>query len=151
MQILQVNSGWRGYKVLQSPAWGCVCFVPCLLAAKTTWMWEAVLWSARAVVGQVTVSRVIPAALELLFPPSSYFLSLSLSLPFPFPPLLSFFLSSFFFTKQAWERREDGCFHFPCARTLTLDLASTSFWSLLQTLFPCWLEFHQEFLKRLCK
>lgn len=106
MQILQVNSGWRGYKVLQSPAWGCVCFVPCLLAAKTTWMWEAVLWSARAVVGQVTVSRVIPAALELLFPPSSYFLSLSLS-PFSLSTF-AFFFSFFFFLHQARVREERG-------------------------------------------
>lgn len=73
-----------------------VCFVPCLLAAKTTWMWEAVLWSARAVVGQATVSRVIPTTLDCCSLPLSFFL---FSPPFPsFFFLLSFpFFFLFFF------------------------------------------------------
>lgn len=76
-----------------------VCFVPCLLAAKTTWMWEAVLWSARAVVGQATVSRVIPTTLGCCSLPLSFSFSPSVPSSFYsfslFPSFSSFLPLSF--------------------------------------------------------
>lgn len=71
--------------------------------------------------------------------------SFSLFPPSPSFSFFSFFLFLFFLvTRQVWERMDAFALLVPELS----HLASAFFSSPLQTLFPCWLRFHQEFLKR---